>query len=268
MPTLDTIAERHNIPLDAAQHLLDALVRGGGRMAQFSHPALGGMGQWHNGGMMMIGDMFNDGLKARVSALCTDLVPLVADAKTPTTGAPAGWWPAGLGHPSTAGSQNDARYAYFPDARRLAIESEGRVKTYDTGEHRISGVSQQQGAGSDLSFSSQLGQVRVHDLPEAAPSNEAPQKAHAEPTGQSGNDKPHEADARAVGSSKSDTPSARANTGHEPSGHNPSALSSSGHNPPGHDHLGVLERLSELHKKGVLTNEEFATKKTEILSRL
>jgi hypothetical protein len=46
-------------------------------MAQFSHPELGGMGQWSMGGMIMVGDMFNNGLKARVDALCNDLSALL-----------------------------------------------------------------------------------------------------------------------------------------------------------------------------------------------
>ena len=29
------------------------------------------------------------------------------------------WWPADLGDPSTSGAQNDMRYAFFPDERRL-----------------------------------------------------------------------------------------------------------------------------------------------------
>jgi hypothetical protein len=38
-------------------------------MAQFSHPEFGGSGQWMRGGMSMIGDMFNSGLKSRVDSL-------------------------------------------------------------------------------------------------------------------------------------------------------------------------------------------------------
>lgn len=76
MPDLDAIAARHGVGPDAVRHLLDALARGHGRMAQFNHPDLGGMGQWSAGGMTMIGDMFNSGLKARVVALCDELAPL------------------------------------------------------------------------------------------------------------------------------------------------------------------------------------------------
>lgn len=54
------------------------------------------------------------------------------------------WWPAGLSDPSSTGGQNGVRYAFFPAQRRLAVEQNGRVRQYDTGSHRISGVSQQQ----------------------------------------------------------------------------------------------------------------------------
>ena len=70
-------AERHGVSLDAALALLGALAEGNGRQAQFNHPDLGGMGQWSQGGMIMIGDMFNHGLKARVDALCNELAGLL-----------------------------------------------------------------------------------------------------------------------------------------------------------------------------------------------
>ena len=34
------------------------------------------------------------------------------------------------------------------------------------------------------------------------------------------------------------------------------------------DDLGLIEKLSELHKKGILTDEEFSKKKADILGRL
>ena len=57
------------------------------------------------------------------------------------------------------------RYACFPDARRVATEQAGVVTLYDSGEHRIHGVSQAQGGGRSLLFTSQLGTVRAEDLP-------------------------------------------------------------------------------------------------------
>jgi hypothetical protein len=163
------IAQRHGFSPDAARAVADALRQGGGSMAQFNHPELGGMGQWAAGGMIMIGDMFNNGLKARVDALCRDLaaspgpVPAAAEQQPGQTG---DWWPGDLGRPSASGAQNDMRYACFPDRRRLAVLRDGRVRVYDTGDHRIGGFSQQQSGSQSLTFTSQNGTVRLEDLKE------------------------------------------------------------------------------------------------------
>src|ERR1700710_2836961 len=50
-----------------------AIAAGRGRMAQFDHPEFGGPGQWMRHGMLMIGDMGNDVLRAKVAALCERL---------------------------------------------------------------------------------------------------------------------------------------------------------------------------------------------------
>lgn len=47
--------------------------------AQFGHPDLGGLGQWSAGGMVMVGRMFDDALKARVGALCAELAAPLSD---------------------------------------------------------------------------------------------------------------------------------------------------------------------------------------------
>jgi hypothetical protein len=71
----------------------------------------------------------------------------------------ANWWPAALGVPSSVGAQNDVRYAYFPAARRLAVDLKGKVTVYDTQDHQIGGFSQQQSELGSLSFASQFGPV-------------------------------------------------------------------------------------------------------------
>ena len=76
------------------------------------------------------------------------------------------WWPSDLGEPSTSGAQNGARYAFFRDARRLVIDADGNLTTYDTGGHQISGVSQAQSSGRHLAFTSQDGEVKLTDLRE------------------------------------------------------------------------------------------------------
>jgi len=266
--TLQGIAERHGVSTDAALTLLRALVAGRGAMAQFNHPELGGMGQWSQGGMTMVGDMFNQALRARVDALCTELASLLRTEPSIVVAAPSqsqsqsqagvsssaslfvsgagaaagAWWPTELGNPSSAGAQNDLRYAVFPATRRLAIERGGRVTVYDTGDHMISGVSQQQSGDQSLTFTSQRGLVRLADLPvlqaerpRSGPSAEA-EKSRPQPTPA--------------------TPSQAA------AASPPSAERSSG------DVLATLERLAELHRKGVLTEEEFTAKKAELLSRI
>jgi len=262
---IQTIAQRHGVSMDAALTLLRALVAGQGTMAQFSHPDLGGMGQWSEGGMIMVGDMFNQGLRARVDALCTELAALLRSqpsvvATTPSqsqsqsqsdgppgvslfvpgAGSPAGaLWPAKLGSPSSAGAQNELRYAVFPATRRLAIESGGRVTLYDTGDHLISGVSQQQSGDRSLTFTSQRGFVRLTDLPvvQTESSRSVPSTGMERPT-------PGSERVAQVGA-----PQLR------------SAAQSE-------EVLAALERLAELHRKGILTEEEFTTKKAELLNRI
>jgi hypothetical protein len=192
--TVEELAQRHGVSSDAVTTLLHALKSGNGTMAQFSHPELGGMGQWSQGGMIMIGDMFNNALKAKVDALCTELSNLLRRDSSlmpqegrsssqyqrqgpesgpddvslfiPARGATSGnWWGSDLGAPSATGSQNEIRYAYFPGGRRLAIRIGDHVTIYDTGDHRIGGVSQQQSGDASLTFVSQHGLVRVADLP-------------------------------------------------------------------------------------------------------
>ncbi len=168
------LARRYHLSDGAVAHLLDAMRRGNGSAAQFNHPELGGMGQWMSGGMLMIGDWGNHALKATVAQLCADLAPLATQAAATLSGGGfselpyAAWWPTELGRPSASGAQNGVRYAYFAAARRLALAFAGRVMIYDTLDHRISGVAQQQGAASTLSFQSQRGVVTPGQLPRVA----------------------------------------------------------------------------------------------------
>lgn len=165
MTDIGPIAERHGFTEDAGVHMLKALAQGGGRMAQFNHPALGGMGQWHAGGMTMIGDMFNNDLKSRVAALCDDLVPHIGDVKLDDTDRSSKErWQNEFGASSSSGSQNSMHYAVYPEARRLVIDADGNEQVYDTGDFTLQGVSQQQGNGRDLTFSTSDGPIRLNEL--------------------------------------------------------------------------------------------------------
>jgi hypothetical protein len=203
------------------------------------------------------GDMFNHGLKAKVDGLCSELSQLLAQQPfvpvpprfqsqsqgggqqpggasislfvSDAPGRASGqWWPAELGMPNGSGGQNLVRYAYFNAAHRLAVELNGHVTVYDSLDHQIGGVSQQQGSGGSLTFTSQYGIISVSTLPvvsvDGVPRDAPAPAPQAEPS--------HAATAQET------------------------------------DIFAKIERLADLQKKGILSSEEFAAKKAELLSRL
>jgi len=147
----------------------------------------------------------------------------------PAPGTSGDWWPADLRWPNSTGAQNNVRYAYFAQARRLAIEVHGSVTVYDTLDHQIGGFSQQQSAGGTLSFSSQYGLIDVASLPVVSRDGMAVQ-----------------AQAPTFGGFQQNT---------QPEAGSP-------------DIFAAIERLAGLHAKGLLTDAEFSTKKAELLARL
>ncbi|ETA08289.1 MULTISPECIES: SHOCT domain-containing protein [Gordonia] len=246
------IAVRFGLSRDAVLAMLLAVNAGGGTMAQFNIPELGGSGQWMRGGMTMVGDMFDNSLKSRVDSLCNEL----ADVLTTTSIFPAApgqqpgagfvtagsWWPADLGAPSSTGGQNDVRYAVFPATRRLAIQVAGVTRIFDTADHRIGGVQQQQGSGyGSVSFSSQYGTFDVSSLVELGPQRDAGTPVAA-PAPSS------DAPAQPPVPAATPEPAAPAQ--------NSSAI------------VAAIESLADLHQRGILTDEEFSSKKAELLNRL
>jgi len=271
---LNDVAARYGVSFDAVQHLLMAVIAGQTTQAQFNHPELGGMGQWSQGGMIMIGDMFNNGLKAKVDGLCYELanlargaslyLPVPQQSQSQTQGGSSGvslfvpgsysagnWWPEELGHATSVGSQNDLRYAYFPSSRRLAINIGGRVTIYDTRDHQIGGFSQQQGGDQSLTFTSQYGLVRVADLDIIRPPDGKPAEVP----------KPVEAAADTY----APEPVVAAP---EPLPQQPVSVPAPQATAAEDDVFAKIERLAGLHAKGILTDQEFSDKKAELLSRL
>ena len=104
------------------------------------------------------------------------------------------------------------------------------MTVYDTLDHQISGVSQQQGRGGSLTLTSQRGTVSVSTLPVVS-----------------------------VDGAQVKTPEPRMAPASEP--YRPDSAQET-------DLFAKIERLAELHKKGILSSEEFAAKKAELLSRL
>jgi Short C-terminal domain len=263
------IAQRHGLSQEAVLAMLVALRAGGGTMAQFNVPELGGNGQWMRGGMTMVGNMFDNALKARVDALCNELSQLLATtavfpAPAPSSQAQVGfgannWWSADLGVPSSVGGQNDVRYAFFPGTRRLAIQINGVTKVFDTGEHHIGGVQQQQGTGySSVAFTSQFGTFGVSSLHELATQQVAHQPA-AEPGAA------HQSQYQS-GPAPHFPPQAPAPA--PPAPEPPPAKPASDDAGNSAAIVAAIESLAGLHQRGILSDEEFSAKKAELLSRL
>ncbi|WP_244556948.1 SHOCT domain-containing protein [Fulvimarina manganoxydans] len=298
----------------AVRTMVEALRAGGGTMAQFDHPELGGFGQWSSGGMLMIGDMFNNSLKGRVAQLADMASSSLYEGRLPVRQSQSqgmggsgfgfgggAWWPDGLGQPSSSGSQNGVRYAVFPGARRLALDTGSGVRLYDTGDHQIGGVSQQQGGTSTLRFSSQFGTIAAEDLPLVSGGGEmSPEPSFSQPSPATAPlSQPTMADPAASSEPIGTTASEPQRSGHdlEPSNFVPAEASAAAEpfapaqqpepvfQPASQapasrteesrpkasaqgDPLELLRKLSDLHKDGILTDEEFQAKKAELLSRL
>jgi len=270
---INQIANQYGVSSDAVLTLLQALVNGNGTMAQFNHWELGGGGQWMQGGMTMVGDMFNNSLKAKVDGLCFELSNLLAqqpfkpmpmstqsqnqsggqqqsqggygndgsNSNAPVSlfipGSSGNWWPNDLGSPSSSGSQNNVRYAYFPSTRRLAVDINGQVSVYDTLDHQIGGVSQQQGYGASVIFTSQYGTVDVLNLPLVSGAGTL---------------------------SKTEPPLVDNNF----QNFQQAPLANVGQTAQEVDIFAKIERLADLKQKGIISENEFSAKKAELLSRL
>lgn len=259
---INSIALRYGISQDAVLSMLQSVINGGGRMAQFNIYELGGGGQWMQGGMTMVGDMFNYSLKNTVNNLCQELSNLISSQNifinipqaTNVFGggfAYAGnWWPSELGSPSSSGSQNNIKYAFFPaPVSRLAIEINGEVSVYNTLDHNISGVSQQQGGGFSVLFSSQYGYVDVLNLPIVSGPGTIKHDTTPAPI----------AAPAPIATVAQTSPAIQPNPVLE-------AVAAIPANDV--DIFNKIDRLAELFNKGILTEEEFSSKKSELLSRL
>jgi len=267
---VNDVANRYGASYEAVSLMLDSILRGNGTMAQFNINELGGGGQWMRGGMTMVGDMFNYQLKGKVDGICSDLSSAIIDQNMqvvpPPPPRPAGstiggqaqnnwnnWWGADLGVANTSGSQNQYRYAYFAGSRRLAISDGQNVTIYNTLDHNIGGVSQQQGGVAGVGFTSQYGNVDLRTLPLVSgpalgvpnqPNVVAPQVQIQSPVFQ-----PEQVPVQ--------SPNMQ-----------PVQNSSSSSSVSSDDIFAVIERLAKLRDAGAITEDEFGAKKTELLGRL
>ena len=269
---INNIAQRYAFSSDAVFSMLVSVINGNGSMAQFNHPEFGGSGQWMRGGMIMVGDMFNNGLKNSVGNLCQELANLIAnEPNLIQTGSfqsqnqdnqehandannspqqnssnsgnavslfmpgedSQNWWiSSGLQFPNSIGKQNNIRYAYFASIRRLAIQLHVDITLYDTLDHQIGGFSQQQGNEASLTFTSQYGLVDIKTLPIVSINNDDLQRLNSQ---------------QIVAPITIDSPKSTVQET---------------------DIFSAIEKLAILKDKAILTENEFSTKKAELLARL
>lgn len=285
---VEELSSRYGITTDAVTHMLLAVHHGNGSMAQFNHQEFGGSGQWMQGGMTMVSDLFNHQLKSLVDNLCNDLSNALASHQTTPfrgsfqsqsqsglnsqaqgAGQIAGrnslfvpdpqneWWPKHLGMPSAIGSQNNVRYAYFANDRRLAVSTGGPAWVYDTLDHQIGGFGQQQGGGASITFTSQFGTVDLSSLPVVWRDGVAVQE------------QPLRASPDAATGNIPGLQDAQMGTAREP-------VHLQSVQPVGNAHvdekpeevIALLEKLGQLKEKGYITEEEFQAKKSDLLNRI
>ena len=114
---------------------------------------------------------------------------------------------------------------------------------YDTLNHQIGGFSQQQGSGGSITFTSQYGTVNLASLPMLSRNGQPVMPA---PQNDGYNNPP------AYQESPNYNPALTQNVG----GGDTNAI------------LSALEKLGDLKSKGILSDDEFAAKKADLLSRL
>lgn len=281
---LTELTQKYQLSEHAIMVLLQALIKGNGKMAQFNHPELGGIGQWLPGGMTMISDISNSHLKMVIDNLCGELViliknnyfnPIKADEglinqgsnqqqqqsqnninKNETVEANlfnlGTWWPTELGTPTLSGDQNNLLYAYFANKQRLVLKNQAEIYVYDTLHHHISGVSQQQSSsGQLLIFTSQVGTFAVSDLPQIAAASQINDLAVE-------NNQLTDIIAKAE---KIKEMLPRATTKVEP-------LTKTADESQQPDIFNTIKKLAELKEQGIISEQEFETKKAELLKRL
>jgi len=233
------VAGRHGFSAAAAEVMLAAVARGRGAMAQFDHPEFGGPGQWMRGGMTMVGDMFNSALKARVEALCADLAGIfdsepvparAAGASAPTSAEAAA--PGGAWWP--AGLPAPESTGAQNDVRYAWFAAARRLAIERGGRVTLYDTLDHRIAGfaQQQSGSSTLSFTSQHGAVDVA--------------------RLPVVDAHGVGDAKG-------------AGDTKGAGDAKG---PAHDVITAIERLAELHARGILSDAEFAAKKAELLGRI
>jgi hypothetical protein len=238
-------------------------------MAQFNHGEFGGSGQWMRGGMIMVSDMFNSHLKGRIDALCNDLAALMS--AEPDLIASGGF---------QSQSQGGQHQANFADGRPRSSQdrnedgsaslfvppapgSSGNWWPADLGRPNSTGA-QNNVRYAYFSQSSRLaieihGHVTVYDTLHHQIGGFSQQQSGSGSLSFSSQYGLIDVATLPVVSGDAPAPI------EQPAEHNAvTPLTTAAEQ----DIFATIEKLAALNAKGILTEEEFSAKKTELLSRL
>ena len=272
---VNDIAQRHGFSVDATLSMLDSVINGNGNQAQFSHPEFSGSGQWMRGGMTMVSDMFNNYLKGRVDGLCSELSNLVLSqpdlvrSGSLQSQSQGGYGSGqsqtgyGNGHPQSGG-YSDASAGGFGPSSLFVPPAPGTSDDWwpadlrwpnSTGAQngvRYAYFAQAQRLAIELN-----GQVTVYDTLDHQIGGFSQQQSYGGTLSFNSQYGLIDVASLPVISVDGMAPCAPMNA--------PVSLTSPS---PSQDVFATIEKLADLHAKGVLSDEEFATKKAELLSRV
>lgn len=272
---IDDIAQRHGFSTDAVMSMLESVINGNGSMAQFSHPEFGGSGQWMQGGMIMLSDMFNNYLKGRVDALCGELSSLIASQPDLLrSGSFQSQSQGGQGQAHYGGGQQQQQGGYGGQQQSPAGPV-GPVSLFvppapgTSGDWWPAGLGWPNSTGAQngvrYAYFAQIrrlaievnGTVTVYDTLDHQIGGFSQQQSYGGSlsfTSQYGLVDVASLPVVSAGGGASAVPVVEAATASQSEARA--------------DIFATIERLAELRGKGILSDDEFATKKAELLSRL
>jgi hypothetical protein len=272
---INDIAQRHGFSADATLSMLDSVINGNGSQAQFSHPEFSGSGQWMRGGMTMVSDMFNNYLKGRVDGLCSELSNLVLSQPDLVRsgsfqsqsqggyGSGQSQTGYGNGHPQSGG-YSDASAGGFGPSSLFVPPAPGTSDDWwpadlrwpnSTGAQngvRYAYFAQAQRLAIELN-----GQVTVYDTLDHQIGGFSQQQSYGGTL--SFNSQYGLIDVASLPVISADGMASCAPMNAPVSQTSPS---------PSQDVFATIEKLADLRAKGILSDDEFATKKAELLSRV
>jgi len=265
---ISDLAKKHGFSNEATLSMLDAVINGNGSMAQFSHPEFSGSGQWMRGGMIMISDMFNNNLKGRIDSLCSDLSGLVASQPDLVR--------SGSFQSQSQGNQSQGNYQQAPSGSSQQQNSagpSGPVSLFvpppagTSGEWWPAGIGWPNSTGAQnnvrYAYFQQAqrlaievnGTVTVYDTLDHQIGGFSQQQSY-------GGSVTFSSQHGLV--SVADLPVISVNGIPQSPPQSPSQTTNAGSG----DILTMIGKLAELHAKGILSDDEFASKKAELLARL